>query len=69
MSDMGPAESGDDPVYGARPLKRMIQQSLQHSLANKIFAGRFNEGTTIHVDATRDGFVFTEQLVGERVDS
>jgi len=56
-------EEGYDPVYGARPLKRVIQQRLQNALANEILAGRFTEGMNIHVDATPDGFVFTEQLV------
>jgi ATP-dependent Clp protease ATP-binding subunit ClpB len=62
-------EEGYDPVYGARPLKRVIQQRLQNALANEILAGRFAEGSNIHVDATQDGFVFTEQLVGEVVES
>ena len=53
------AEEGYDPVYGARPLKRVIQQRLQNALANEILAGRFQEGSHIHVDATQDGFVLT----------
>ena len=52
------AEEGYDPIYGARPLKRVIQQRIQNSLANEILSGRFEEGTTITVDATPDGFVF-----------
>ncbi|MFQ5734067.1 MAG: AAA family ATPase, partial [Planctomycetaceae bacterium] len=54
-------EEGYDPTYGARPLKRVIQQRLQNALANEILAGRFTEGATITVDATPDGFVFGEQ--------
>jgi ATP-dependent Clp protease ATP-binding subunit ClpB len=53
------AEEGYDPVYGARPLKRVIQQRLQNALANRILSGELPEGSTIHVDATPDGFVFT----------
>ncbi len=53
------AEEGYDPVYGARPLKRVIQQRLQNALANRILSDEFPEGSTIHVDATADGFVFT----------
>ncbi|QDT66875.1 ATP-dependent chaperone ClpB [Calycomorphotria hydatis] len=53
------AQEGYDPIYGARPLKRVIQHRLENSLANEILSGRFEEGTTIHVDATADGFVFT----------
>lgn len=52
-------EEGYDPVYGARPLKRVIQQRLQNRLANDILAGNFPEGSTIHVDAQRDGFIFS----------
>ena len=53
------AEEGYDPVYGARPLKRVIQQRLQNALANEILAGRYPEGSKIRVDGARDGFVFT----------
>ena len=56
-------EEGFDPVYGARPLKRVIQQRLQNSLANEILAGNFPEGSKICVDAQRDGFVFTAEPV------
>ncbi len=45
------ANEGYDPVYGARPLKRVIQNRLQNSLANAILTGEFEEGATIHVDA------------------
>ncbi len=45
------AEEGYDPVYGARPLKRVIQQRLQNELANEILAGHVPEGTKIIVDA------------------
>jgi ATP-dependent Clp protease ATP-binding subunit ClpB len=53
------AAEGYDPVYGARPLKRVIQQRLQNALANEILAGNFPEGCKIRVDTQRDGFVFT----------
>ncbi len=52
------ANEGYDPAYGARPLKRVIQQRLQNGLANEILSGRFNPGDTIFIDATPDGFVF-----------
>ena len=48
------AEAGYDPVYGARPLKRAIQQSLENPLARKILAGDYLPGQTIKADA-RDG--------------
>jgi ATP-dependent Clp protease ATP-binding subunit ClpB len=59
------AEEGYDPVYGARPLKRVIQQRLQNALANEILAGNIAEGSTIHVDATRDGLVFNTETPAE----
>jgi ATP-dependent Clp protease ATP-binding subunit ClpB len=59
------AEEGYDPVYGARPLKRVIQQRLQNALANEILAGNFPEGCKIHVDAQPDGFVFTTDSPAE----
>jgi len=48
------AEAGYDPVYGARPLKRAIQQRLENPLARRILAGDFLPGETVEVDA-RDG--------------
>jgi len=45
------AESGFDPVYGARPLKRAIQQQLENPLAQRILAGDFGPGDTIEVVA------------------
>ena len=59
------AEEGYDPVYGARPLKRVIQQRLQNALANEILAGNIPEGSTIHVDAARDGLVFNTEAPAE----
>lgn len=55
------ANEGYDQKYGARPLKRVIQQRLQNALANEILAGRFAEGATIHIDAAADGFIFQAQ--------
>ncbi len=48
---------GFDPVYGARPLKRAIQQQLENPLANKILSGEFGAGDTVVVDT--DGVVLT----------
>ncbi|MCX6560459.1 MAG: ATP-dependent chaperone ClpB [Candidatus Aminicenantes bacterium] len=53
------ADRGYDPVYGARPLKRTIQQDIQNPLAMRILAGEFRPGETIVVDVDgRGGFVF-----------
>ncbi len=51
------AEAGYDPVYGARPLKRVIQRSLQNTLAQEILAGKILDGQTVAVDAGADGLV------------
>ncbi len=49
---------GFDPVYGARPLKRAIQQKLENGLAQRILAGEFGPGDTVRVDATDGELVF-----------
>lgn len=53
------AEAGYDPVYGARPLKRTIQQLLENPLAKDILAGKFLPGQTIKVSKTAEGLVFS----------
>jgi ATP-dependent Clp protease ATP-binding subunit ClpB len=53
------ARLGYDPVYGARPLKRVIQQQLQNELARELLAGKFSEGSTVRIDFVQDGFTFT----------
>jgi len=51
-------EAGFDPVYGARPLKRAIQQQLENPLAQAILAGRFGPGDTVRVESAPDGLHF-----------
>ncbi|GAB3731022.1 ATP-dependent chaperone ClpB [Luteimonas pelagia] len=51
---------GFDPVYGARPLKRAIQQQLENPLAQKILAGEFGSGDTIRVAAEGGQLVFAK---------
>jgi ATP-dependent Clp protease ATP-binding subunit ClpB len=58
------ADSGYDPSYGARPLKRAIQRMIQNPLALAILEGRFNEGD--HILATVAG---DEQLHFEKVEA
>jgi ATP-dependent Clp protease ATP-binding subunit ClpB len=48
-------EEGYDPVYGARPLKRVIQQRLQNPLALKLLQGEFREGDTVRVSVDGNG--------------
>jgi len=50
---------GYDPVYGARPLKRAIQRWIENPLAQRILAGDFAPGVTIHAKVEGDEFVFT----------
>ncbi|HRR80798.1 MAG TPA: ATP-dependent chaperone ClpB [Planctomycetota bacterium] len=52
------AEEGYDPVYGARPLRRVIQQRIENPLSLRILEGDYTEGQTIKVDATDKGFTF-----------
>ncbi len=52
------ASAGFDPVYGARPLKRAIQQSIENPLAREILEGRFAAGDAIVVNYGKEGFVF-----------
>ena len=49
---------GFDPVYGARPLKRAIQQQLENPLAQAILSGRFGSGDVVRVDAEAGKLVF-----------
>lgn len=48
------SEAGFDPVFGARPLKRVIQQRLENPLAEAILSGKFSEGDTINIDWQND---------------
>ncbi|MEN9847285.1 MAG: ATP-dependent chaperone ClpB [Pseudomonadota bacterium] len=52
------AEAGFDPVYGARPLKRAIQQGVGNSLAQELLAGKYATGDTIAVDVHNGNLVF-----------
>ena len=51
------AEAGYDPVYGARPLKRMIQKTLQDKLAEKLLGGAITDGQEVKVSAGEGGLV------------
>ncbi len=51
-------EEGYDPVFGARPLKRAIQQQLENPLAAEILAGKFSDGDTIRINAKQHHFTF-----------
>jgi ATP-dependent Clp protease ATP-binding subunit ClpB len=57
------ADKGYDPAYGARPLKRVIQKSVQDPLAELILSGRIKDGETVKISAGRDGLVFNGATV------
>ena len=54
------AEAGFDPVYGARPLKRAIQQEIENSLSKMILQGKFGPKDMIAVEVEHGNFVFTQ---------
>src|SRR5690606_24342354 len=53
------ADRGYDPVYGARPLKRVIQKQVQDPLAEKLLAGEVRDGSQVRVTAGSDRLLFT----------
>jgi len=56
------ADKGYDPVYGARPLKRVIQRELQNTLAGLILAGRVKDGDTVRVSASKLGLLINGEM-------
>ena len=58
------AEEGYDPVFGARPLKRVIQSSLQNPLAEMLLAGDIKDGDTVEVTAGSEGLIIGDRVSG-----
>ncbi len=58
------AQTGFDPVYGARPLKRAVQQYLENPLAEEILKGQFAPGDSIEVGVQDDRFTFSARPNG-----
>ncbi len=56
------ANEGYDPVFGARPLKRVIQRALQNPLAEALLAGEIKDGETVPVTAGPDGLIIGDRL-------
>ncbi|WP_170429554.1 ATP-dependent chaperone ClpB [Ruegeria arenilitoris] len=56
------ANEGYDPVFGARPLKRVIQRALQNPLAEALLAGEIKDGETVPVTAGSDGLIIGDRL-------
>ncbi len=61
------ANRGYDPSYGARPLKRVIQQEVQNPLATAILRGEFQQGGTVRLDYQNDEFAFASVATGEKL--
>ena len=57
------AEHGYDPVYGARPLRRMIQRELETALGRKLLSGEIRDGSHVLVNASTRGLEFTSREV------
>ena len=57
------AEKGWDPAYGARPLKRVIQKSVQDPLAEMILAGTIKDGEKVTISSGKQGLTFNGKLV------
>ncbi len=60
--------AGYDPVYGARPLKRVIQRRLQDPLAQLILEGRITDGATVTVSASKTGLTVNDQEFAATAD-
>jgi ATP-dependent Clp protease ATP-binding subunit ClpC len=58
---------GFDEEYGARPLRRLLQRSVENVLARKVLASEFESGDLIRVDVDNDQLVFTTDLAADRV--
>jgi ATP-dependent Clp protease ATP-binding subunit ClpB len=63
------AQEGYDPAFGARPLKRVIQQQIQNPLAVELLKQEYTEGTHVRVDFVDDGFTFERVLFPEPAGS
>jgi ATP-dependent Clp protease ATP-binding subunit ClpB len=59
------AQTGYDPVYGARPLKRLLQKELETDLSRKIIAGEVRDSSRVLVDYRGNALVFTSQPLAE----
>jgi ATP-dependent Clp protease ATP-binding subunit ClpB len=61
------AERGYDPVFGARPLRRLIQSEVQNKLATALLSGGVHDGDTVRVDLAADGMGLV--LTSEKLDT
>ena len=58
-------DKGYDPAYGARPLKRVIQKSVQDPLAELILSGKIKDGETVTISVGRDGLAFNGTAIAQ----
>ena len=56
------ADEGYDPVFGARPLKRVIQSALQNPLAEMLLSGDIKDGSDVHVSVGPDGLIIGDRI-------
>jgi len=61
------ATEGYDPQFGARPLRRVIQHTVENPLAKRLLAGEFRAGDVVLVDASDDGLVFQTKVTAAPV--
>ena len=59
------AKEGFDAVFGARPLRRALQNQVEDALAEKILAGEIREGDTVRIDLQNDALVFNSAAVSQ----
>jgi ATP-dependent Clp protease ATP-binding subunit ClpB len=60
------ASEGYDPTFGARPLKRVIQQRIVNPLSRELLKGEFPEGSVVHIDYVDDEFTFARSEESQR---
>lgn len=59
------ANEGYDPIYGARPLKRVIQRTLQNPLAEQLLEGNILDGETVNISANGDGLLINGKTAAQ----
>jgi ATP-dependent Clp protease ATP-binding subunit ClpB len=62
------AEAAYDPVYGARPLKRVIQRAIQNPLATQLLDGRIQDGQTVEITADATGLLINGERIARPLD-
>jgi ATP-dependent Clp protease ATP-binding subunit ClpB len=62
------AEKGYDPVYGARPLKRVIQKWVQDPLAQQLLGGEVRDGANVKISASHGNLTINGKAVSEQSD-